>query len=133
MWRGKQNNSSDVRARKFHLSFVLFTLSMLSKTRIWEIFRTSHPPSQGMKINCNVACVFYTVVLNLSSNNLCAVKKRFHCFLPFCLTSSGNLDRFTSEFKPMECLGRGGFGRVHKAKHKLLKKDYAVKIVRCEE
>ncbi|XP_032397468.1 interferon-induced, double-stranded RNA-activated protein kinase isoform X2 [Etheostoma spectabile] len=41
--------------------------------------------------------------------------------------------RFTSEFEPMECLGSGGFGVVYKARHKLLEKDFAVKIVFCEE
>ncbi|XP_075932772.1 interferon-induced, double-stranded RNA-activated protein kinase-like isoform X3 [Anarhichas minor] len=40
--------------------------------------------------------------------------------------------RFTSEFDPMECLGRGAFGRVYKARHKLDRRLYAVKIVRCE-
>ncbi|XP_032397471.1 interferon-induced, double-stranded RNA-activated protein kinase isoform X5 [Etheostoma spectabile] len=47
--------------------------------------------------------------------------------------SSVNIDRFTSEFEPMECLGSGGFGVVYKARHKLLEKDFAVKIVFCEE
>ncbi|XP_068581196.1 interferon-induced, double-stranded RNA-activated protein kinase-like isoform X2 [Cebidichthys violaceus] len=41
--------------------------------------------------------------------------------------------RFTSDFDPMECLGRGAFGRVYKARHKLLNNDYAVKIVCREE
>uniref|UniRef100_A0A8C9XIZ5 non-specific serine/threonine protein kinase n=1 Tax=Sander lucioperca TaxID=283035 RepID=A0A8C9XIZ5_SANLU len=41
--------------------------------------------------------------------------------------------RFTSDFEPMECLGSGGFGLVYKARDKLLKKYYAVKIVCCEE
>ncbi|XP_068424340.1 interferon-induced, double-stranded RNA-activated protein kinase-like isoform X2 [Clinocottus analis] len=41
--------------------------------------------------------------------------------------------RFTSDFDPMECLGSGGYGYVYKAKHKLLEKDFAVKIVCCEE
>ncbi|XP_034753612.1 interferon-induced, double-stranded RNA-activated protein kinase-like [Etheostoma cragini] len=49
------------------------------------------------------------------------------------IQSSVNIDRFTSEFEPMECLGRGGFGVVYKARHKLLEKDFAVKIVFCEE
>uniref|UniRef100_A0A8C9XIS3 non-specific serine/threonine protein kinase n=1 Tax=Sander lucioperca TaxID=283035 RepID=A0A8C9XIS3_SANLU len=41
--------------------------------------------------------------------------------------------RFTSEFEPMECLGFGSYGHVHKARHKLMVKDYAVKIVDYEE
>ncbi|XP_075932776.1 interferon-induced, double-stranded RNA-activated protein kinase-like [Anarhichas minor] len=41
--------------------------------------------------------------------------------------------RFTSDFDPMECLGRGAFGRVYKARHKLLESLYAVKVVCCEE
>uniref|UniRef100_A0AAQ4RVE6 non-specific serine/threonine protein kinase n=1 Tax=Gasterosteus aculeatus aculeatus TaxID=481459 RepID=A0AAQ4RVE6_GASAC len=44
------------------------------------------------------------------------------------------INRFTSEFDPMELLGRGAFGRVYKAKHKMLNNVYyAVKVVRCEE
>ncbi|XP_073338509.1 uncharacterized protein [Pagrus major] len=41
--------------------------------------------------------------------------------------------RFTSEFDPVRRLGSGTFGWVYKARDKLLKKDYAVKIVRWEE
>ncbi|XP_030603714.1 interferon-induced, double-stranded RNA-activated protein kinase-like isoform X2 [Archocentrus centrarchus] len=41
--------------------------------------------------------------------------------------------RFTSEFDSIERLGKGAFGRVFKAKHKLLEKYYAIKIVRCKE
>ncbi|XP_049895700.1 interferon-induced, double-stranded RNA-activated protein kinase-like, partial [Epinephelus moara] len=40
---------------------------------------------------------------------------------------------FTSEFDSMECLGRGAFGCVYKARDIQLKMDYAVKIVCCEE
>ncbi|XP_078032283.1 interferon-induced, double-stranded RNA-activated protein kinase-like isoform X2 [Epinephelus lanceolatus] len=40
---------------------------------------------------------------------------------------------FTSYFDPMECLGRGAFGCVYKARDKQLDKFYAVKIVYCEE
>uniref|UniRef100_A0A671VI40 Eukaryotic translation initiation factor 2-alpha kinase 2 n=1 Tax=Sparus aurata TaxID=8175 RepID=A0A671VI40_SPAAU len=46
---------------------------------------------------------------------------------------SVNLDRFTSEYNPMECLGSGTFGCVYKARDKVLKRDFAVKIVRWEE
>ncbi|XP_042357561.1 interferon-induced, double-stranded RNA-activated protein kinase-like isoform X2 [Plectropomus leopardus] len=41
--------------------------------------------------------------------------------------------RFKSEFDSIEQLGKGAFGHVFKAKHKLTGKDYAVKIVRCKE
>uniref|UniRef100_A0A4W6CDP4 non-specific serine/threonine protein kinase n=1 Tax=Lates calcarifer TaxID=8187 RepID=A0A4W6CDP4_LATCA len=44
-----------------------------------------------------------------------------------------NLNRFTSEFDSIERLGKGAFGRVFKAKQKLLDKYYAIKIVRCKE
>ncbi|KAK5599797.1 hypothetical protein CRENBAI_015613 [Crenichthys baileyi] len=37
--------------------------------------------------------------------------------------------RFKSDFKILEYLGGGGFGRVYMVKEKLLDKDYAVKIV----
>ncbi|XP_040905187.1 interferon-induced, double-stranded RNA-activated protein kinase [Toxotes jaculatrix] len=41
--------------------------------------------------------------------------------------------RFTSEFDSIERLGKGAFGRVFKAKNKLLGRFYAVKMVRCKE
>ncbi|KAI4812521.1 hypothetical protein KUCAC02_023903 [Chaenocephalus aceratus] len=41
--------------------------------------------------------------------------------------------RFTSEFDSIVRLGSGSFGRVYKAQQKLLKKDYAIKIVPCKE
>ncbi|XP_075932768.1 interferon-induced, double-stranded RNA-activated protein kinase-like isoform X2 [Anarhichas minor] len=41
--------------------------------------------------------------------------------------------RFTSDFVPMECLGSGSFGRVYKAREKLVGRFYAVKVVCCEE
>ncbi|XP_040905186.1 interferon-induced, double-stranded RNA-activated protein kinase-like [Toxotes jaculatrix] len=37
--------------------------------------------------------------------------------------------RFTSEFDSIERLGKGGFGRVYKAREKLLDKFYAIKVV----
>ncbi|TDH01092.1 hypothetical protein EPR50_G00176520 [Perca flavescens] len=40
---------------------------------------------------------------------------------------------FTLDFDSIVSLGKGAFGQVSKAKHKLLKKYYAVKIVRCKE
>ncbi|GAA6213995.1 uncharacterized protein LOC108885818 [Lates japonicus] len=43
------------------------------------------------------------------------------------------MSRFTSEFDSIERLGKGAFGRVFKAKQKLLDKYYAIKIVRCKE
>ncbi|XP_070696961.1 interferon-induced, double-stranded RNA-activated protein kinase-like [Pempheris klunzingeri] len=44
-----------------------------------------------------------------------------------------NLNRFASDFIHMECLGRGSYGCVLKARNKLLKRCYAVKIVRFDE
>ncbi|XP_056292073.1 interferon-induced, double-stranded RNA-activated protein kinase-like isoform X2 [Pseudoliparis swirei] len=41
--------------------------------------------------------------------------------------------RFTTEYDSMESLGKGAFGKVFRAKQKLLNKYYAVKIVRCKE
>uniref|UniRef100_A0A667ZYL3 non-specific serine/threonine protein kinase n=1 Tax=Myripristis murdjan TaxID=586833 RepID=A0A667ZYL3_9TELE len=40
---------------------------------------------------------------------------------------------FTSEFDSIERLGRGGFGRVYKARRKLEERFFAVKIVRFKE
>uniref|UniRef100_A0A3Q1EXF0 non-specific serine/threonine protein kinase n=1 Tax=Acanthochromis polyacanthus TaxID=80966 RepID=A0A3Q1EXF0_9TELE len=45
-----------------------------------------------------------------------------------CVTS-----RFMSEFDSIERIGKGAFGRVFKAKQKLLDKYFAIKIVRCKE
>ncbi|TMS04255.1 Interferon-induced, double-stranded RNA-activated protein kinase [Larimichthys crocea] len=48
-------------------------------------------------------------------------------------TQSGISSRFTQDFDSIECLGKGGFGCVFKAKQKLTGKDFAVKIVLCKE
>ncbi|XP_039995862.1 interferon-induced, double-stranded RNA-activated protein kinase isoform X2 [Xiphias gladius] len=48
-------------------------------------------------------------------------------------TTQSESSRFTSEFDSIERLGKGAFGRVFKAKEKLLNKYYAIKIVRCKE
>ncbi|KAM3605822.1 uncharacterized protein V6R79_005260 [Siganus canaliculatus] len=48
-------------------------------------------------------------------------------------TSKPVLSRFTSDFDSIECLGRGAFGRVFKANHKLLEKNFAIKVVRCKD
>uniref|UniRef100_A0A3Q3VR66 non-specific serine/threonine protein kinase n=1 Tax=Mola mola TaxID=94237 RepID=A0A3Q3VR66_MOLML len=44
-----------------------------------------------------------------------------------------DLNRFTSEYDSIVCLGKGTFGRVFKAREILLMKDYAIKVVRCKE
>nr|XP_020456834.1 interferon-induced, double-stranded RNA-activated protein kinase-like [Monopterus albus] len=41
--------------------------------------------------------------------------------------------RFSSDFDTIQCLAKGGFGRVYKAREKLVDQYYAVKIVRCKE
>ncbi|TKS85359.1 Interferon-induced, double-stranded RNA-activated protein kinase [Collichthys lucidus] len=48
-------------------------------------------------------------------------------------TQSEISSRFTQDFDSIECLGKGGFGCVFKAKQKLTGKDFAVKIVLCKE
>ncbi|CAJ1067694.1 uncharacterized protein LOC104918202 [Xyrichtys novacula] len=47
-----------------------------------------------------------------------------------CSIVSADLCRFTSEFDSIMRLGKGGYGRVYKAREKLLDKDCAVKVVR---
>lgn len=46
-------------------------------------------------------------------------------FLHKCVVA---VHRFTSEFEPLEHLGKGAFGSVYKVKDKQLKIEYAVKI-----
>ncbi|KAM3863022.1 interferon-induced, double-stranded RNA-activated protein kinase [Diretmus argenteus] len=41
--------------------------------------------------------------------------------------------RFTSDYDSIEHLGKGGFGRVYKARQKLVDTHFAVKIVRCKK
>ncbi|XP_034753610.1 eukaryotic translation initiation factor 2-alpha kinase 3-like [Etheostoma cragini] len=51
------------------------------------------------------------------------------------ISSQSEISRFESEFdcKAANLLGKGAFGVVFKAKHKLTKMDYAVKIVRFKD
>ncbi|XP_056291965.1 interferon-induced, double-stranded RNA-activated protein kinase-like isoform X2 [Pseudoliparis swirei] len=49
------------------------------------------------------------------------------------IQSSVNLCRFTSDFDTIVYLGRGAYGCVYKARHKLEEKYFAVKVVRYEE
>uniref|UniRef100_A0A8C9XL58 non-specific serine/threonine protein kinase n=1 Tax=Sander lucioperca TaxID=283035 RepID=A0A8C9XL58_SANLU len=48
-------------------------------------------------------------------------------------TNQSVISRFTSDFDSIVCLGKGAFGQVFKAEQKLIKKYYAIKIVRCKE
>ncbi|XP_039638995.1 interferon-induced, double-stranded RNA-activated protein kinase-like isoform X4 [Perca fluviatilis] len=48
-------------------------------------------------------------------------------------TNQSAISRFTSDFDSIVCLGKGAFGQVFKAQQKLIKKYYAIKIVRCKE
>ena len=38
--------------------------------------------------------------------------------------------RLSSVFENMELIGKGGFGNVYKARHRLDKKNYAIKIIK---
>uniref|UniRef100_A0A669DYR5 non-specific serine/threonine protein kinase n=1 Tax=Oreochromis niloticus TaxID=8128 RepID=A0A669DYR5_ORENI len=48
--------------------------------------------------------------------------------LHFCINNSVAVHRFTSEFEPLERLGKGAFGSVYKVRDKKLKIEYAVKV-----
>ncbi|XP_062422584.1 interferon-induced, double-stranded RNA-activated protein kinase [Pungitius pungitius] len=48
-------------------------------------------------------------------------------------TTQPRESRFTSEFDSIVSLGKGTFGHVYKAEVKLLRKSFAIKIVRCKE
>ncbi|XP_032397475.1 interferon-induced, double-stranded RNA-activated protein kinase isoform X2 [Etheostoma spectabile] len=48
-------------------------------------------------------------------------------------TNQSTISRFTSDFDFIVCLGKGAFGQVFKAEQKLIKKCYAIKIVRCKD
>ncbi|XP_040034280.2 interferon-induced, double-stranded RNA-activated protein kinase [Gasterosteus aculeatus] len=48
-------------------------------------------------------------------------------------TTQPSASWFTSEFDSIESLGKGSFGHVFKAENKLLRKSFAIKIVRCKD
>uniref|UniRef100_A0AAQ5YYQ0 non-specific serine/threonine protein kinase n=1 Tax=Amphiprion ocellaris TaxID=80972 RepID=A0AAQ5YYQ0_AMPOC len=57
----------------------------------------------------------------------------FKCKTTESTKSEKTPSQFTSDFDSIEQLGEGAFGRVFKAKHKLLDMYYAIKIVRYKE
>lgn len=75
-----------------------------------------HQPSQGMKI------LLTDVQLHAR-----------HYFSPSCLNNIVFACRFLSDFNSIERLGKGGFGRVYRAKNILLDQYRAVKIVHSTE
>uniref|UniRef100_A0A3Q3IQ97 Eukaryotic translation initiation factor 2-alpha kinase 2 n=1 Tax=Monopterus albus TaxID=43700 RepID=A0A3Q3IQ97_MONAL len=80
--------------------------------------------------------VCYCAQNNVLSHTVLAFLARLKCFiLPeyIFLNDCVNLNRFSSDFDTIQCLAKGGFGRVYKAREKLVDQYYAVKIVRCKE
>uniref|UniRef100_A0A3Q0R8M1 Eukaryotic translation initiation factor 2-alpha kinase 2 n=1 Tax=Amphilophus citrinellus TaxID=61819 RepID=A0A3Q0R8M1_AMPCI len=82
-------------------------------TRMWETARLRDRLYWHKKNNETFLCLIYLFY--------------------FCLNNSVTVCRFTSEFEPLERLGKGAFGSVHKVRHKKLNKEYAVKIVCYKE
>ncbi|XP_028279427.1 interferon-induced, double-stranded RNA-activated protein kinase [Parambassis ranga] len=71
-------------------------------------------------------------------NNACSSSKEdimpnFKGKVPINSRSQKTLSRFASDYDSIEPLGKGAFGHVFKAQQILLKKLFAVKIVRCKE
>ncbi|KAK2824096.1 hypothetical protein Q5P01_021271 [Channa striata] len=75
----------------------------------------------------------YSVIFTDSSNpskDQDGVKSKNVENLP---NETSTTSRFSSDFDSIECLAKGGFGRVYKAREKLVDKFYAIKIVRSKE
>uniref|UniRef100_A0A671VI25 Eukaryotic translation initiation factor 2-alpha kinase 2 n=1 Tax=Sparus aurata TaxID=8175 RepID=A0A671VI25_SPAAU len=135
-WSALQEQSDwDSKVFDFYLSFYFYSSrespessSMSTSNSI--VFMDSSNPSKAQVCSLKILEKNFHLLIFKDCSTLFSLSM---FFLLFCLNSSFNLDRFTSEYDHMKLLGRGGFGWVYKATNKLLKKDYAVKIVRWEE
>ncbi|KAK9541773.1 hypothetical protein VZT92_001793 [Zoarces viviparus] len=98
---------------------------------------SSNPPedqikSPDVKPKIRIAANFQNAPRNSKEDIMPNFKGKNPGSSPIKKTTT-QISRFTSEFDSIVCLGKGTFGIVFKANQKLLKKNYAIKIVRCKE
>uniref|UniRef100_A0A3P9BTU6 Interferon-induced, double-stranded RNA-activated protein kinase n=1 Tax=Maylandia zebra TaxID=106582 RepID=A0A3P9BTU6_9CICH len=98
--------------------------SALQEQSDWDM---THLANHSMKKN------FMTFILVWSDFCILFFSNNLLIFSHLHLMNVVYLTRFTLDFDCIECLAKGGYGHVFKARDKLVKKYYAVKIVRHKE
>ncbi|KAK2824097.1 hypothetical protein Q5P01_021272 [Channa striata] len=112
--------------------------STASSDSVVFISSSNSPQSQtqtpDLKPKIKLAANFQNVSKRRKENIESSRIKEKHKEIPSEKKSTQSaISRFTSEFDRIERLGKGAFGRVFRARQKLLDKYYAIKIVRCKE
>lgn len=105
----------------------VFFFRTLTKTKVQTTDQVTHLANHSMKKN------FMTFILVWSDFCILFFSNNLLIFSHLHLMNVVYLTRFTLDFDCIECLAKGAYGHVFKARDKLVKKYYAVKIVRHKE
>lgn len=105
----------------------VFFFRTLTKTKIQTTDQVTHLANHSMKK------IFMTFILVWSDFCILFFSNNLLIFSHLHLMNVVYLTRFTLDFDYIECLAKGAYGHVFKARDKLVKKYYAVKIVRHKE
>uniref|UniRef100_A0A3B5LF00 non-specific serine/threonine protein kinase n=1 Tax=Xiphophorus couchianus TaxID=32473 RepID=A0A3B5LF00_9TELE len=95
------------------------------------ILRDSGHTKSGLVISATSESIVFMDPSNPPKDQVCYLFLLLLFFL--CRTCCNGFSRFETDYKSIQQLDKGAFGRVFKAKHKLEGKYYAVKIVRYKE
>uniref|UniRef100_A0A3B5LF22 non-specific serine/threonine protein kinase n=1 Tax=Xiphophorus couchianus TaxID=32473 RepID=A0A3B5LF22_9TELE len=110
-------------------------LSALKERSDWDskvpILKDSGHTKSGLVISATSESIVFMDPSNPPKDQVCYLFLLLLFFL--CRTCCNGFSRFETDYKSIQQLDKGAFGRVFKAKHKLEGKYYAVKIVRYKE